>query len=83
MTPDILEPKLRQAAIMPIVQPRSVDFVLSLVALSKGVQKQFFPDSERPELLVDLWLPQGASLKATEAQAASRGSRRRIMMRLR
>ncbi|MBS1227042.1 MAG: acriflavin resistance protein [Proteobacteria bacterium] len=45
-------------------------FVLSLVALSKGVQKQFFPDSERPELLVDLWLPQGASLKATESQAA-------------
>lgn len=32
MTPDILEPKLRRAAIMPIVQPRSVDFVLSLVA---------------------------------------------------
>lgn len=44
-------------------------FVLSLVALKAGVQKQFFPDSERPELLVDLWLPQGASLKATEAQA--------------
>jgi 2-dehydro-3-deoxyphosphogluconate aldolase/(4S)-4-hydroxy-2-oxoglutarate aldolase len=37
MTPDILEPKLRQAAIMPIVQPRSVDFVLSLVAeLAEG-----------------------------------------------
>ena len=37
MTPDILEPKLRRAAIMPIVQPRSVDFVLSLVAeLAKG-----------------------------------------------
>ena len=44
-------------------------FVLSMVALSKGVQKQFFPDSDRPELLIDLWLPQGASLKATEAQA--------------
>lgn len=37
MTPDILEPKLRKAAIMPIVQPRSVDFVLSLVAeLAEG-----------------------------------------------
>lgn len=32
MTPDLLEPRLRQAAILPIVQPRSVDFVLSLVA---------------------------------------------------
>jgi 2-dehydro-3-deoxyphosphogluconate aldolase/(4S)-4-hydroxy-2-oxoglutarate aldolase len=28
--PDTLEPRLRQAAIVPIVQPRSVDFVLSL-----------------------------------------------------
>ncbi len=44
-------------------------FALSMVALGKGVQKQFFPNSERPELLVDLWLPQGASLKSTEAQA--------------
>jgi multidrug efflux pump len=44
-------------------------FALSLVALGTGVQKQFFPASSRNELLVDLWLPQGASLKATEAQA--------------
>ena len=44
-------------------------FVLSLVALGAGVQKQFFPASARLELLVDLWLPQGSSLKATEAQA--------------
>lgn len=44
-------------------------FVLSLIMLNTGVQKQFFPASSRPELLVDLWLPQGASLKATEMQA--------------
>ena len=44
-------------------------FALSLVALGTGVQKQFFPASARLELLVDLWLPQGSSLKATEAQA--------------
>ena len=44
-------------------------FVLSLVAFNGGVQKQFFPTSERLELLVDVWLPQGSSLKATEAQA--------------
>ena len=43
-------------------------FALSLVALSTGVQKQFFPAASRPELLIDLWLPQGASLKATETQ---------------
>lgn len=41
-------------------------FVLSIAAFGKGVQKQFFPSSSRLELLVDIWLPQGASLKATE-----------------
>jgi len=43
-------------------------FVLGIVAFNTGVQKQFFPPSSRPELLVDLWLPQGASLKATAAE---------------
>jgi len=42
-------------------------FVLGIVAFNSGVQKQFFPPSNRPELLVDLWLPQGSSLKATES----------------
>jgi multidrug efflux pump len=32
-------------------------------------EKQFFPSSNRPEILVELWLPEGASIKATEAQA--------------
>jgi multidrug efflux pump subunit AcrB len=41
-------------------------FALALVAFNTGVQKQFFPAASRPELLIDLWLPQGASLKATE-----------------
>jgi multidrug efflux pump len=45
----------------------AVAFVLGVVAFGTGVQKQFFPPSSRPELLVDLWLPQGGSLKATEA----------------
>lgn len=40
-------------------------FALSIVAFNTGVQKQFFPASSRPELLVDLWLPQGASMTAT------------------
>ncbi|MDP2794843.1 MAG: efflux RND transporter permease subunit [Sulfurisoma sp.] len=43
-----------------------IAFVLGIVAFATGVQKQFFPPSNRPELLVDLWLPQGGSLKATE-----------------
>ncbi len=41
-------------------------FVLSLVVFNVGVQKQFFPSASRPELVVEVWLPQGASLKATE-----------------
>jgi multidrug efflux pump len=40
-------------------------FVLSMVAFGKFVQKQFFPSASRLELMVDVWLPQGASLKAT------------------
>ncbi|MEI7455743.1 MAG: efflux RND transporter permease subunit [Nitrosomonadales bacterium] len=45
-------------------------FVLSIVAFGQGVQKQFFPSSSRLELLVDVWLPQGASLKATGHEVA-------------
>ncbi len=45
-----------------------VAFIFGMVLFATGVQKQFFPPSSRPELLVDLWLPQGASLKATEAE---------------
>lgn len=32
------------------------------------VQQQFFPSSNRPELIVDMWLPQGASYHATERE---------------
>lgn len=32
------------------------------------VPKQFFPNSDRPELMVDLWLPQAASYEQTERQ---------------
>jgi multidrug efflux pump subunit AcrB len=42
-------------------------FVLS-VLLFGFVQQQFFPASDRPELLVDLKLPQSASIEATQAQ---------------
>ena len=41
-----------------------------LLALSgfNFIQQQFFPSSNRPELMVDLWLPQGASFLATERE---------------
>jgi multidrug efflux pump len=42
-------------------------FVLS-IALFKLVPQQFFPESDRPELMVDLWLPQSASYAATERE---------------
>jgi multidrug efflux pump len=41
-------------------------FVLGLVGMGR-VQQQFFPDSSRPEVLVDLWFPEGTAFKANEA----------------
>jgi multidrug efflux pump subunit AcrB len=38
-----------------------VVFALGLVGMGQ-VQQQFFPDSSRPEILVDLWLPEGSTL---------------------
>ncbi len=40
--------------------------VLGLMGMGK-VQNQFFPDSSRLELLVDLWYPEGTSYAANEA----------------
>ena len=40
-------------------------FALSLVGMG-FVQQQFFPASDRPELLINVTLPQGASLNATQ-----------------
>ena len=39
------------------------------IVLFRFVPQQFFPDSARPELMVDLELAEGSSLRATEAQA--------------
>ncbi|MBS7807925.1 efflux RND transporter permease subunit [Variovorax sp. PCZ-1] len=41
-------------------------FALGIVGMGK-VQQQFFPDSSRPEILVDLWFVEGTSLAANEA----------------
>ncbi len=46
-------------------------FVLSLVLFRLFVAQQFFPSSDRPELMVDMWLPQAASIYNTDAQASS------------
>jgi multidrug efflux pump len=41
-------------------------FALGIVGMGK-VQQQFFPDSSRPEILVDVWFAEGTSLAANEA----------------
>jgi len=40
-------------------------FALGLFGMTK-VQQQFFPDSNRTEILLDVWLPEGASVAANE-----------------
>ena len=55
------------------VEFRWTTIVLSLAVFFLGVfgfkfiEKQFFPDSSRPELMVEMWLPEGTSFAANEA----------------
>jgi len=55
------------------VEFRKTTIVLSLAVFALGVfgfkfiEKQFFPDSSRPELMVEMWLPEGTSFAANEA----------------
>ncbi len=57
------------------VEYRKTTIVLTLAGFFLGVfgfkfiEQQFFPDSSRPELMVEMWLPEGSSYQATEAQA--------------
>jgi len=54
---------------------RKTTIALTLVGFFLGVfgfkfiEQQFFPDSSRLELMVELWLPEGSSYQATEVQA--------------
>jgi multidrug efflux pump len=43
-------------------------FGLGIVGM-KATEKQFFPSSDRAEILVEMWLAEGASYRATEDQA--------------
>ncbi|NWG74114.1 MAG: efflux RND transporter permease subunit [Rubrivivax sp.] len=43
-------------------------FALGVAGMGR-VQQQFFPDSSRPELMVELWLPEGSAIHATDAVA--------------
>lgn len=43
-----------------------VMFLLSVVGMAKLVEKQFFPSSDRPELMIDIYLPEGTSIAVTD-----------------
>jgi multidrug efflux pump subunit AcrB len=57
------------------VEHRWITIALTLAVFGAGVvgmgkvQQQFFPDSSRPEILVDLWLPEGATFQESDAIA--------------
>ncbi|MFS0753819.1 efflux RND transporter permease subunit [Noviherbaspirillum sp. 1P10PC] len=56
------------------VEWRKTTIAITLAVFALGVlgfrfiEQQFFPDSSRPELMVEMWLPEGASFGATENQ---------------
>ncbi len=56
------------------VEWRKSTIALTLLVFFLGVfgfnfiEKQFFPDSSRRELMVEMWMPEGASFSANEAQ---------------
>ncbi len=64
-----------RGAVTWCVQRRWTVIALTVVALVVGVaamqrvEKQFFPSSDRLEILVEMWLPEGASYEATHAEA--------------
>jgi multidrug efflux pump subunit AcrB len=64
-----------RALVDACVRWRRTVIAVTLAALALGVvgfrwiEQQFFPDSNRLEMVVDLWLAEGASFAATEAQA--------------
>jgi multidrug efflux pump len=57
------------------VEWRMTTIVLSLAVFALGVfgftfiEKQFFPDSSRPELMVEMWTPEGTSFAVNDALA--------------
>lgn len=42
-----------------------VMFILAVIGMNKLVVKQFFPSSDRPELMVDITLPEGTGINVT------------------
>ena len=67
--------RILRAAIAWSVRRRKSVVALTVAAFALAsagflfIPQQFFPSSDRPEILADLWLPEGASYQETEAQA--------------
>jgi multidrug efflux pump len=61
-----------RAAVNWCVQHRWITIGLTVASFALGivgmgqVQQQFFPDSSRPEILVDLWLPEGSTVQQSD-----------------
>ena len=57
------------------IQNRWITIALTVALFGAGiagmgkVQQQFFPDSSRPEILVDLWLPEASTVRESESIA--------------
>lgn len=64
-----------RAAVAWGVRHRIIVLLLTFLAFGTSlwsfqfIPKNFFPQSSRPEILVDLWLPEGTSIKEVEARA--------------
>jgi multidrug efflux pump subunit AcrB len=64
-----------RAAISWCVRRRKTVIVFTVLAFATAgagfsvIPQQFFPSSDRPEILVDFWLPEGTAYKETEAEA--------------
>lgn len=64
-----------RATVSWAVRHRIIVLVMTLATFGTSlwafqfIPQNFFPQSSRPEILVDLWLPEGTSIKEVEAQA--------------
>ncbi|MBI5919679.1 MAG: efflux RND transporter permease subunit [Nitrosomonadales bacterium] len=52
-----------------VIAATALTFVLGGMGMGL-TEKQFFPSSNRVEMMVDVWLPEGSNIRATEREAA-------------
>jgi len=53
---------------IPVIGGTAIVFCVSLFCM-KFISQEFFPPSLRPEIIVELTLPEGSSMKATQAES--------------